>query len=166
MSPAQATDRIQNSRAPRDSGLRNAVERSAFASRIRRYRRPLAAVCAGLAVLLTISALNAPQPAASAMGMDLAPRPAIGEIAAPITLASAAIASSLEVGDIIDLVAIPTTGTGRAQVVARRARVLNVGDSGGFGASESALVVVAVPELDALAMADATVDSELTALIH
>ena len=83
MSPAQANDRIQNSRAPRDSGLRNAVERSAFASRIRRYRRPLAAACAGLAVLLTISALNAPQPAASAMGIDLAPRPAIGEIAAP-----------------------------------------------------------------------------------
>lgn len=166
MPAAKTTDRIPNSRAPRDTGLRNAFERSAFASRIRRYRRPLAAVCAGLAVLLTISALKAPQPAASAMGMDLAPRPAIGEIAAPITLASAAIASSLEVGDIIDLVAIPTTGTGRAKVVARRARVLDIGDSSGFGASESALIVVAVPELDALAIADATVDSELTALIH
>ena len=166
MPAAKTTDRIPNSRAPRDTGLRNAFERSAFASRIRRYRRPLAAVCAGLAVLLTISALKAPQPAASAMGMDLAPRPAIGEIAAPITLASAAIASSLEVGDIIDLVAIPTTGTGLAKVVARRARVLDIGDSSGFGASESALIVVAVPELDALAIADATVDSELTALIH
>lgn len=166
MSPTKANDRIQNSRATRDSGLRITFERSAFASRIRRYRRPLAAVCAGLAVLLTISALKAPQPAASAMGMDLAPRPAIGEIAAPITLASAAIASSLEVGDIIDLVAIPTTGTGRAQVVARRARVLDIGDSSGFGASATALIVVAVPELDALAIADATVDSELTALIH
>ena len=159
MPPAKTTDRIPNSRAPRNSGLRVAFERSALASRIRRYRRPLAAVCAGLAVLLTISALKAPQPVASAMGIDLAPRPAIGEIAAPITLASAAIASSLEVGDIIDLVAIPTTG-------ARRARVLDIGDSSGFGASATALIVVAVPELDALAIADATVDSELTALIH
>ena len=166
MSPTKANDRIQNSSATSDSGLRITFERSAFASRIRRYRRPLAAVCAGLAVILTISALKAPQPAASAMGMDLAPRPAIGEIAAPITLASAAIASSLDVGDIIDLVAIPTTGTGRAKVVARRARVLDIGDSSGFGASESALIVVAVPELDALAIADATVDSELTALIN
>ena len=162
--PAPTTrSRIPSSR---QSSLRSAFERSAFASLIRRYRRPLAACCAGLAVLLTISALKAPPPADAAMGTDLAPVPAIGEVAAPVTLASPAIASSLEVGDIIDLVAVPTSGAGRAAVVARGARVLDLGDSAGFGASASALVVVSVPELDALAIADATVDSELTALIH
>ena len=166
MPAAKTLDRLPNFRASRDSGARHAFERSAVVSLIRRYRRPLAAICAGLAVFLTISALKAPPPAASAMGTDPTPTPAAGEIAAPVMLASAAIASSLEVGDIIDLVAIPTSGAGRAEVVARSARVLEIGDSAGFGASASALIVVAVPELDALAIADATVDSELTALIH
>jgi hypothetical protein len=150
----------------RPTGLRATIERSPLAALVRRYRRPLAAVCAGLAVLLTLSALKAPAPAALGTALESGPQPGLGEVAAPVTLASPEIASSLEVGDIIDLVAIPTGGAGMAAVVSRRARVLEIGASNGFGASASALVVVAVPEAEALAIAGATSDSDLTVLIH
>ena len=139
-------------------------DRSPLAALVRRYRRPLAAVCAGLAVLLTLSSLKAPAPDAS--GLETGPRLALGEAAAPITLASADIAASLQVGDIIDVVAIPNQEAGISEVVARGARVLEIGTPDGFGASASALVVIALPESEALAIADATADSDLTALIH
>ena len=47
-----------------------------------------------------------------------------------------------------------------------RARVLDVGAGSGFVGSASALVVLAVPESDALTIAGASADSDLTALIH
>ena len=139
-------------------------DRSPLTALVRRYRRPLAAVCAGLAVLLTLSSLKAPAPVAS--GPENGPRLSLGEVAAPITLASADIAASLKVGDMIDVVAIPNQEAGISRVVARGARVLEIGTSDGFGASASALVVIALPESEALAIADATADSDLTTLIH
>jgi hypothetical protein len=143
---------------------------------IRRYRRPLAAVSAGLAVMLALAVLTSPSPEAVQTEMQIAAGPAPGEVAAPITLASSEIASSLSVGDIIDIVAIPATSDverapvsdqiGRATILARKARVLQVSHAEGFTSNSSALIVIAVSESVALALADATSTSHFTALIH
>lgn len=155
---------------------RAAIDRSAIAHLVRRYRRPLAAVSAGLAVMLALAVITSPSPDAMQTEMDIAAGPASGEVAAPITLASAEIASSLAVGDIIDIIAIPVTGdadralpadqAGRATILARNARVLQVSDSEGFTSNSSALIVIAVTESVALTLADATSTSHFTALIH
>jgi hypothetical protein len=155
---------------------RASMDPSVIGHLIRRYRRPLAAVSAGLAVMLALAVITSPSPAAVQTEMEIAAGPAPGEVAAPITLASSEIASSLSVGDIIDIVAIPAARnaeqvlnsgqTGRATILARKARVLQVSDSQGFTSNSSALIVIAVSESVALTLADATSSSHFTALIH
>ena len=152
--------------AARPLSARASFERSPLGAFVRRYRRPLAAVSAGLAVLLAVSALKAPASDQATMAADSTSTLLPGEVAAPITLASAPIASSLAAGDVIDLVSVPRQNAGAAEVVARRARVIEVGESSGFASSASALIVVAVSESTALALADAGARADLTALIH
>lgn len=130
---------------------------------IRRHRRLLAAACAGLAALLALAVIRAPQaPGDSAAAAE--PTLAAGEVAVPVSLASAAHTGALHAGDVIDLVAVPRAEDQRAQVVAREATVLSI-SQGGFGSADGSVVVIAVPRAEALAIADALSASTFTAWV-
>jgi hypothetical protein len=114
-------------------------------------------VLAGLATLVALTALRgAPDtdtvPATGPSGA--APTSVPGSVTVPVTLASGAIAAVLQVGDVIDLVgsARPAgDAVGRAEVVARGARVLELPLGGSaLGGSSSAVILVSLPEADAL----------------
>lgn len=129
---------------------------------VQRYRRQLAAVCAGLAVLISLSVLRAPASPSTAATPTLTE----GEVATPVTLTSSAIAASFTRGDVIDLVGVPKVGAGSARVIARDARVLTAGGAGGFAASSSAIIVIATSETHALAIADASTAYDFIAWIR
>lgn len=74
-----------------------------------------------------------------------------GEVTVPVVLASGAIAALLEIGDVIDLVGPSMSEGASAAVVARDARVVELPRGGSaLGASTAAVVLVALPEADAL----------------
>jgi hypothetical protein len=111
-------------------------------------------VLAGVAVVLALTSLRSsgdpalPPSSGGATGIDRG-RP--GEVTVPVVLASGAIAALLEIGDVIDLVRSPTTGDAMASVVARDARVVELPRGAtALGASTAAVVLVALPEADAL----------------
>ena len=133
------------------------LDRSSITTLVRRRRRPLAAVSAGLAVLFALGALAGP-PADPTSPAPLGP----GLVAMPLALAG--VNAVVRPGDIIDIVAVPDDATG-ARIIAREASVLSASASG-FGSSSTTAVVIAVGEPDALALADAASTSTLTALIH
>ena len=102
-----------------------------------RYRRPLAAGCAFLSVVFTVSALSSPtrSPAdGGALDVNVAHtgKPGIasgdpleaGLVAAPVRLADAEVARLLAPGSIVDVLA--ADGEGRAHVVADAVEVLSV----------------------------------------
>lgn len=128
-----------------------------------RARRPLAAVLAGLATVIGLTALRSdpPQPRA-----DAAPAPAVrpGEVTVPVTLSMRAVADTLSAGDIVDLVTVDDDGDPHR--VAERARVVDRPTSGSGLAPTEAIVLVAVPEADALDLAAAASQSSLALLIH
>ena len=129
---------------------------------IRRHRRILAACCAGLAALLTVSAIRSPQtPPGAPTGPAGEPTLQAGEVAVPVTLASTALAAALDAGDVIDLVAVPRADDGATRIVAREATVLSVAE-GGFGAPDASVIVIAVPRADALAIAGAMTNAAFT----
>jgi hypothetical protein len=127
---------------------------------VRRHRRPLAAVLAGLAAIVGLTALRGgPQPPPAAADDPAASSSAAqpGQVTVPVTLASGAIAAVLRVGDVIDLVG--TSGSGTAvedtsaplTVIARDARVIELPLGGSaLGGSSSAVILVSLPEADAL----------------
>lgn len=127
-----------------------------------RFRRPLAAGLAALAVLVTVNSLAssptpAPVPATRATTVP-------GEVTVPVPLAVRAVADVLAPGDIVDLVSIADDGS--ARVVAARARVVEQPDAGGGFTPTTALLLVAVPESSALDLATATAQGAMTVLIH
>ena len=132
--------------------------------RIYRYRRWIAATLVALAVLLAMSALQPEPPVEQSSGRAL---PVAGMVAAPITLAESTLASWLQPGDAIDVIA--TTGNGEtsahSEVIARSVQVLELPTSGAgaFGVSgNSALVVLQVTPDEALALAAAQASAALT----
>lgn len=130
---------------------------------IRRHRRILAACCAGLAALLAVSVIRSPQAPAGAVA-DGEPTLQPGQVGVPIALASAAHAGALHAGDVIDLIAVPRAEDSSARVVAHAATVLSIA-TGGFGAADGSVVVIAVPRSDALAIANALSASTFTAWV-
>jgi hypothetical protein len=111
-------------------------------------------VLAGIAVVLALTTLRpAADPAVptSAGGATSVDRGRPGEVTVPVVLASGAIAALLEIGDVIDLVGAPPAGDATASVVARDARVVELPRGAtALGASTAAVVLVALPEADAL----------------
>lgn len=112
---------------------------------------------AGFATLVALTALRgAPEtasvPASGSPAVARAPVP--GSVTVPVTMASSAIAAVLQVGDVIDLVgsaADVDDAVAPAEVVARGARVLELPLGGSaLGASSSAVILVSLPEADAL----------------
>lgn len=129
---------------------------------IRRRRRILAALCAGLAAVIALGAVRAPAPTTTTPS---APVLAAGEVAVPVQLMSAAIAETLRSGNVIDLVAVPRTGEQPAEVVATDVTVMSVASNSGFGTTAAPVVVVAVPRPTALAIADVTASHAFTAWV-
>ncbi len=118
-------------------------------TKLNRHRRILGSVTAALAVLLIFGSLSAPAPA-SGPGVIVAGLPE-GEVAVPVTLRSAAIASSVRVGDNIDLVVPSETGTPR--VIATNAAVLDLPNASGFGSPTSTVILVSVEKWQSAALA-------------
>lgn len=131
---------------------------------LRRRRRPIAAALAAIAVLLLVTAVR---PAPAVVGDEASVTDStsarIGESRVPVTLASAAIAATLAQGDVIDLVDVSDV---QAQVVARGARVVALGSGGSALSTSSPVIVVAVPEADALDVTAATARGPLAIVIH
>jgi len=112
-----------------------------------RRRRLVSATLAGLGVLMIVTALR-PTPALPVAEQSVAIAVQPDEVAVPITIRPAAIASTLEPGMIIDVVADSDTP------IVRDARVLRLPTSG-FGPTSEAVVVVAVPEASGMRLASA-----------
>ena len=136
--------------------------RASWRRTVLRFRRPLAAVLSGLAVVLAVSSLtSAPVPA---VPTPTRATTSPGEVTVPVPLAVRAVADALAPGAIVDLVSV--TGDGRASIVAARARVVGQPVGGSGFAPTDALLLVAVPESQALAVATATAQGAMTVLIH
>ncbi len=118
-------------------------------TKLNRHRRIFGSVTAALAVLLIFGSLSAPAPA-SGPDVIVAGLPE-GEVAVPVTLRSAAIASSVRVGDNIDLVVPSETGTPR--VIATNAAVLDLPNASGFGSPTSTVILVSVEKWQSAALA-------------
>lgn len=112
-----------------------------------RRRRLIAAILAGLGVILVIAALR---PSAPAMPAD-SPA-AVGliesEVAVPVLIRPAAVASALTPGMVVDIV----DPDGSASLLVEGARVLRL-PGGGFGPTSEAVAVLAVPESEGIALA-------------
>lgn len=143
---------------------------AALRRRVRRHRRPVAAVLAAAAVLTALTALRTPVPVPAATDIDrsavtdpTSPRP--GESTVPVLLASSAVASVLRPGDVVDLVA--PTSSGAPEVVAAGARVVDLpATGGGLAPTTGGLLVVAVDADDALDVAVSSSRDDLTVVIR
>lgn len=126
-----------------------------------RRRRLVSAILAGLGVLMIVTALR-PAPALPVAEQSVAIAVQPDEVAVPITIRPAAIASTLEPGMSIDIVATSDGTSARATdttsaagtPIIRDARVLRLPTSG-FGPTSEAVVVVAVPEASGMRLASA-----------
>ncbi len=136
------------------------LTRGELSRHIRRHRRLVAAVLAGLAVLIIAGSL--PHGTTESIGAD-APTLATDEVAIPITLESRAVAEALHRGDRVSVIAVSDEGF--SSIVAESARVLEPAASGGFGSGESA-VTLAVDEESALRLASAPARGTLTVIIR
>lgn len=137
--------------------------------RVRRHRRPIAALLAAAAVLAAVTAVRAPAPttAGGTPGASTADPTALqpGESSVPILLASSAVASVLRPGDVIDLVA--PSPSGDPEVVAAGARVVDrPAAGGGLAPTSGGLVVVAISAHEALDVAVASTRDDLTVVIR
>ena len=144
--------------------------RSAARRLLRRHRRPVAAVLAGLGVLVALTALRpAPPLAVDAVAGDALTGSAVrrGEVLVPVALTSGAVASALDVGDIIDLVGLSGDERMTASVVAASARVVEVPAAGSaLSGASSGVVLVAVPERAALPLSAASANGGITFVIR
>lgn len=152
--------------------MRTHIDSRSIQQLLQRHRRIVAACLAGLATLLALSVIRAPQqaplttsPVAGSTG------PGGGEVAVPLVLKDQAVASIASPGDLIDVIAVPrsTIGSteGSTHIVAHRARVIEGAEPGtGFMPLASGLLVVAVDEATALALAEAVATSDLSIAVH
>ena len=121
----------------------------------------MAAALAAVAVLLTASTLRSDPPPPTVA--EQAPLVAAGEVTVPVPIALRSVIDLLEHGDVVDLLAV--TPEGAADVVAERARVVEAPSAGGLSSS-SGVLLVAVPESDAIALAGAGAQGSLSVLIR
>lgn len=130
-----------------------ALTRSRFARKVRRYRRPLAAVFAALSVLLIVGALRPPPD----IVITEPPRATLspGEIGVPITLANTAMNTVIRSNDHVDVIALTTDGN---TLLAHNVRVVEVLEGG--------LLVIAVEPAPATELAAASMQYPLTVTIH
>lgn len=151
---------------------RTRIDRQSLQRLVHRRRRLIAACLAGLATLLALSAIRAPQQAAIEASLVPSTTPAFGEVAVPITLKDASATSIAAIGDRVDVIAVAKPSAGQptdaqAQVIARHARVIGIGSgSSTFLPSAGGMLVVAVDEPTALALAGASSSADLSIAVH
>jgi len=124
-------------------GFRRFLDVQHIRHTLTRRRRIVAAVLAGLGVIFLISSLRGPTPVAiedSPAGTGLH----ADEVAVPVVVRPGVVVGALTPGMIIDLI-----GDGHTT---REARIVGIPRSG-FGPTSDAVVVVAVPEAQGLALA-------------
>jgi hypothetical protein len=135
---------------------------------VRRHRRALAAVVAGLGLLVALTTLRgAPSPASGApvMADGRAVRP--GEVIVPLLLTSGALASVLSEGDIVDIVGSARGETSDLAIIASRVRVVDLPSAGSaLTSSSSTVLLVAAPETRALALSAASAAGGVGVLIR
>jgi hypothetical protein len=132
-----------------------AITKSPIARKIRRYRRPIAAVLAACSVLMIIAAVR---PAPPVVVTEI-PSLRAGEVGAPVTLTSSGVAAAVQPGDVIDVIALEGSPEAAIPVViASKVRVIE--------ARDSALLVLAVNAEQALELAAAGFGLPLTVTIH
>lgn len=137
---------------------------------VNRHRRPLAAICAALAALISLSVIRVEGQEPAQAAINLA-GPSTGEVAVPVIVGSSQIASIASNGDYVDILAVPKESIAAsptaATIVARRARVIESGSpAGGFMPASGGMLVVAVDESTALAIADASSWADLSIAVH
>jgi len=137
----------------------------------RRRRRPLAAISAGLAALVALAALRSPAaPALEASDAVSRPGLAPGSVAVPITLATPALARTVSVGDVVDIVSVTGTddqSAATARVVVRAVRVIDVPDPGGsFTSASTPVIVLEVPEGQAVPLIASSLSASLAVTIR
>lgn len=134
---------------------------------IARYRRILAACCAGLATLFTltlflgssdqVTTYGAPESILATLKAD--------EVAVPILLINEQLAQAVEPGAYVQLIEI-SEGE-QPNVIANRARVVSKGNAGGtFSQSNASLIVVAVPIQESVRVAAAGATGSLTLVMQ
>ena len=132
-----------------------------------RYRRILAACCAGLATLLTLTLFLGSTDQVKTYG---APESILvtlksNEVAVPILLINEQLAQAVEPGAYVQLIAI-SEGE-QPNVIANRARVVSKGNTGGtFSQSNASLIVVAVPIQESVRVAVAGATGSLTLVMQ
>jgi len=119
---------------------------------------------AGIGALLALTTLRgAPAPVVADLpGHALGP----GEVVVPVVLTSGAVASVLSVGDIVDILGFSDADPPTAAVIARRARVFDLPSSTAFGSSVSPVVLIAVPQDQALPLSAASAGGGVSVLLH
>lgn len=120
---------------------------------------------AGLASATAIASLRAGPVVPAPTGPSPEQAPASASALVPVSLASPGLAAILRNGDLVDLVAVDPTGTGR--VVASGARVVTRGGSGSLiSGSTAAVLLMAVPPAGAVSLAALATTQPLTAVIR
>lgn len=146
-----------------DPAPRVRLRRPTIRRLVDRHRRPIATVLAGLAVALTLVTLRSDPPVGPAATIAT-PAAGPGEVTVPVTLGNAAIASVLAVGDVVDLISVADDGP--AEVVAARARVVELAATGSALSSSATVLLVAVPESQALSLSAAVAGGVLSVVIR
>jgi hypothetical protein len=132
-----------------------AWQRTPIARKIRRYRRPLAATLAALSVLIIVSVLKPAPPVEPTIALDTT----IGaqEVGVPLTLANAALASAIRIGDVVDVIAVDES-TANSRVIASAVRVVEV--------HQNALIVIAAAPHQSTELIASSLSSAITVAIH
>jgi len=134
---------------------------------IARYRRILAACCAGLASLLILTLFlgSTDQVASMSASRSILQTLKTDEVAVPILLINEQLAQAVEPGSYVQLIEIID---GEApNVIANRARVVSKGNTGGtFSQSSASLIVVAVPIQESVRVAAAGALGSLTLVMQ
>lgn len=129
------------------------------------HRRPVAAVCAFLAVLLSLSALAGPRELTTTSGTGVGMTVPEGHLAVPVRLADAGIAALLRPGDQVDVFTSDTRAG--VEVVAAAVTVGTAPTTGGGPWTDDGelVVLLASPE-QAAVLAGASATGGLTVAVH
>lgn len=130
-----------------------------------RHRRPIAALLAGAATLLTIGSLrSSPEAPVTTTPEASSSTARVGEVSVPVLLDTPALAGAVTPGDLIDLVSIDQSGV--STVIAEEARVVDRPSGSSPLGGASALLLVAVPASEGVRIATAAATTRLTVIVH
>jgi hypothetical protein len=89
-----------------------------------------------------------------------------GDVIVPVLLASGAVAAVLSVGDVVDVLGLSDASPPEPTVIAREARVYEIPASAAFAGSSSAVVLMVVPESEAVPLSAASLGGGVSVILH